>query len=155
MCACACACACVCVYVYSSLPVGGCLLRCFSVTLWFCYFQLETGCDSDCMVDCVIEWYNHTHVHIDTHTYTLGHTVYAKAHRHIRWQTHTTHRGKKKNQTHTHTHTRSSEVLYAHTPRVSGNVAGSPPFTEAPEGERADDGAPPEVDTRFLVSVLV
>lgn len=147
------ACACVCVYVYSSLPVGGCLLCCFSVTLWFCYFQLETGCDSDCMVDCVIEWYNHTHVHIDTHThtYTLGHTVMQK---HIDTYVgkHTQHTEEKKIK---HTHTRSSEALYAHTPRVSGNVAGSPPFTEAPEGERADDGAPPAVDTRFLVSVLV
>lgn len=41
-------------------------------------------------------------------------------------------------------------ALYAHTPRVSGNGAGFPLFKEAPEGEWADDGAPPAVDRSTL-----
>lgn len=37
------------------------------------------------------------------------------------------------------TDTHSYVALYTYTLRVSGNGAGFPLFTEAPEGERADD----------------
>lgn len=106
-------------------------LRCFSVTLWFYYFQLETGCDSDCKVDCVIEWTNHIHTcaHRHIHIYTCTHILCQC------------------------THTHSYVALYTHTLRVSGNVAGFPQFAEAPEGEQgwADDGAAPAVDIRTLL----
>lgn len=120
--------------MYSSLPVGGCLLRCFSVTLWFGYFQLETGCDSDCMLDCVIEWTNH----IYTHAHFLN------AHNRINDANTNT-------QDTTLSHTHRYIVRYTHTLRVSGNSAGFPLFKEPPEGERADDEAPPAAD-RALVS---
>lgn len=71
----------LCVYACLSffLLVGGCLMRYFSLTLWFCYFQRETGCDSDCMADCVIEWTHrihtcsHTGVYVHTQIHRCGH----------------------------------------------------------------------------------
>lgn len=62
------------VSVCSFLVVGSCLLcLCFFVTLWFCYWQFETGCDSDSMADCEIEWTNRMHMcrHIHTHNHIL------------------------------------------------------------------------------------
>lgn len=49
------------------------------------------------------------------------------------------------------TDTHSYVALYTYTLRVSGNGAGFPLFTEAPEGERADDSAPPAVDRHTLL----
>lgn len=49
----------------------------------FCYFQLETGCDSDSMADYEIEWTNHTDTCADTHTHTRTdkHLLCQRAHR--------------------------------------------------------------------------
>lgn len=91
------------VSVCSFLLVGSCLLcLCFSVALWFCYFQFETGCDSDSMADCEIEWTNCTHTCADA--YTLTTTFYVNMHKGLKRHV----------------------AFYTHTPRVSGNVAGFP-----------------------------
>lgn len=120
---------CVYTWLYSSVPVGGCLLLCFSVKLRFCYFRLETGCDSDCMVDCVIEWTNHTHSHTHTcHTFLLRpKNTWGSL---VKW----------------------CVALNAHTLRVSGNGAGFPQSKPLCE---ADDRAASAVDRRALLGFII
>lgn len=131
---------CVCVYIFHS-PCRR-LPELLSVTLWFCYFQLKTGCDSDCMVDCVIEWTNHTHRHMCMSVCALHSLTHRNA------CTHTFSAITNTEISHTHRYT----ALCTHTLRASGNGAGFPLFKEAPEGEWADDGAPPAVHRGTLLS---
>ena len=119
--------ACTCLYVFF-VPCGQLPAMMLSVALWFCYFQLENGCDSDCMVDCVIEWSSHIHIHICVCRYRLSQ--------------------------YTQTQFCSSKPTHQ---GVSGNAAGFPQFTEAPEGvrEQADETAPWAVDSRTLLGFSI